>query len=140
MWEYVKPKLPIELHKPVIRNLKKRKVLSFFIDNISGANVADMQLISKFNKAIRFLSCIIDIFNKDSWVFSLKDEKDVTITKAFQKILLEFNRKPSKILIDKGSEFYNTLFKSWFQDNGIAMHSKHNEGNSAPAERLIRTL
>ena len=99
-----------------------------------------MQLISKFNKVIRFLVCIIDIFNKDSWVVSLKDEKDVTITKAFQKILLEFNRKPSKILIDKGIEFYNTLFKSWFQDNGIEMHSKHNEGNSVPAERLIRTL
>ena len=99
-----------------------------------------MQLISKFNKVIRFLLCITDIFNEDSWVVSLKDEKDVTITKAFQKILLEFNRKPSKILIDKGIEFYNTLFKSWFQDNGIEMHSKHNEGNSVSAERLIRTL
>ena len=51
-----------ELQKLIIRKFKKRKVQSFFIDNIWGADLADMQLISKFNKAIRFLLCVIDIF------------------------------------------------------------------------------
>ena len=53
-----------ELHKPIIRNFKKRKVYSSFIDNIWGADLADMQLISKFNKGIRFLLCVIDILGK----------------------------------------------------------------------------
>ena len=52
-----------ELHKPIIRNLKKRTVYSGFKDNISGADLADMQLISKFNKEFRFLLCVIDIFS-----------------------------------------------------------------------------
>ena len=53
-----------ELHKPIIRKLKKRKVYSAFKDNIWGAELADMQLISKFNKRFGFLVCVIDIFRK----------------------------------------------------------------------------
>ena len=66
-----------------------------------------MKLISKFNKEFRFFFCVIDIFSKYAWVFPLKDKKGITITNAFQKILKEFNRKPNKIWVDKGSEFYN---------------------------------
>ena len=50
-----------ELHKPIIRKFKKRKVYSAFKDNIWGADLADMQLLSKYNKGIRFLSCVIEI-------------------------------------------------------------------------------
>ena len=53
-----------ELHKPVIRKFKKRKVYSSFRDNIWGVDLADMQLLSKFNKGFRFLLCVIDIFSK----------------------------------------------------------------------------
>ena len=53
-----------ELHKPIIRKLRKRKVYSGFRDNIWGADLADMQLISKFNKRFRFLLCVIDIVSK----------------------------------------------------------------------------
>ena len=64
-----------ELHKPIIRKFKKRKVHSTFIDNIWGADLADMQLIIKFDKGIRFLLCVIDIFSKYEWVISLKDKE-----------------------------------------------------------------
>ena len=63
-----------ELHKPVIKKIKRRKVYSSFKYNIWGADLADMQLISKFNKEIRFLLCVIDIFIKYVWVISLKDK------------------------------------------------------------------
>ena len=66
-----------ELHKPIIRNLKKRTVYSGFKDNISGADLADMQLISKFNKGFRFLLCVIDIFSEYAWVVPLKDKKEI---------------------------------------------------------------
>ena len=65
-----------ELHKPIIRKFKKRKVYSSFRDNIWGVDLADMQLLSKFNEGFRFLLCVIDIFSKYySWVIPLKDKK-----------------------------------------------------------------
>ena len=67
-----------------------------------------VQLISKFNKGIRFLLCFIDIFSKYAWVIPLKDKKGITITNAFQKILKESNRKPNKIWVDKDSESYKS--------------------------------
>ena len=75
-----------ELHKPTIRNVKKITVYSRFEDNIWSADLADMQLISKFNKEFRFLLCVIDIFSKYAWVVLLKDKKGVSIVNAFQKI------------------------------------------------------
>ena len=86
-----------ELHKPIIRKFKKRKVYSRFKDNIWGADLADMQLINKFNKGFRFLLRVIDIFTKYAWAIPLKDKKAVSIVDAFQKILKESNRKPNKI-------------------------------------------
>ena len=100
-----------ELHKPIIRKFKKRKVYSAFKDNIWGVDLADMQLLRKYNKGIRFLLCVIDIFSKYASVAPLKHKKGVSIVKAFQSILKQSNRKPKKIWVDKGSEFYNAYFK-----------------------------
>ena len=72
-----------------------------------------MQLISKFNKGFRFLLCVTDIYRKYAWVIPLKDEKGITITNAFQKILDESKRKLNKIWLDKSSEFYNRSMKPW---------------------------
>ena len=129
-----------ELHKPIIRIFKKGKVYSAFKDNIWGVDLADMQLLSKYNKGIRFLLCVIDIFSKYAWVVLLKDKKGISIVKAFQSILKQSNRKPNKMWLDKGSEFYNAYFKKWLRDNDIVMYSTHNEGKSVVAERFIRTL
>ena len=130
-----------ELHKRIIRKFEKRKVYSTFKDNIWGADLADMQLLSKYNKGIRFLLCVIDIFSKYAWVVPLKDKKySISIVKAFQSILKQSNSKPNKIWVDKGSEFYNAYFKNWLRDNHIFMYSTHNNGKSVVAERFIRTL
>ena len=95
---------------------------STFKDNIRGADLADMQLISKFNKGFRFLLCVIDIFSKNSWVVPLKDKRGANIVNTFQSILKDSNRKPNKIWVDKGSEFYNNYFKKWLQDKDIDMY------------------
>ena len=111
-----------ELHKPIIRKFEKRKVYSTFKDNIWSVDLADMQLLSKYNKGIRFLLCVIDIFSKYAWVVPLKDKKGISIVKAFQGILKQSNssrRKPNKIWVDKGSEFYNAYFKKWLRDNEL---------------------
>ena len=92
-----------DLHKLIIRKFKKRKVYFSFKDNIWGVDLADMQLISKHSKEIRYLLCVIDLFSKYAWVFPLKDKEGVNIVTAFQKIL-------NKIWVDQGSEFYNNHF------------------------------
>ena len=84
--------------------------------------------------------CVIDIFSKYALVVPLKDKKGVSIVNVFQKILKEPDRKPNKIWVDKGSEFYYNSFKKWLKDNDTEMYSIHNEGKSAAAERFIRTL
>ena len=99
-----------------------------------------MQLISKFNKGFRFLLCVIDIFSKYAWVIPLKDKKGISIADAFQKILNKSGRKPNKMWVDKGSEFYNNSFKKWLKDNDIEMYSIHNEGKIVVAERFTRTV
>ena len=109
-----------EIQKPIVRKFKKRKVYSGFKYDIWGADLADMQLISKFNKRFSFLLSVIDIFSKCAWVVPLKDKKGITITNAFQKIFDGSNRrqsyskghKPNKICVDKGSEFTIVLLKN----------------------------
>ena len=94
-----------ELHKPITRKFWKRKVYSFFKDNIWGVDLADMQSLSKYNKGIKYLLCAFDLFSKYAWVVSIKDKKGTSIVNAFKKIISK--RKPNKIWFDQGSEFYN---------------------------------
>ena len=124
----------------VINQLLGNFVYSSFKGNIWGVDLADMQLISKYNKRIRYLLCAVDLFSKYALVVPLKDKKGVSIVNAFQSILDSSKRKPNKIWIDQGSEFYNTHFKKWLKDNNIEMYSTYNEGKSVVVARFSRTL
>ena len=83
-----------------------------FRDNIWGADLADMHLLSKFNKGFRFLLCAIDVFSKYAWVVPLKDKKAITITDAFQKILNDLNRNQTRCGLTKGANFAIILLKN----------------------------
>ena len=132
--------LAAELHKPVIRKFKKRKVYSQFKDNIWGVYLADMQSLSRKNKGIKYLLCAIDFYSKYAFVIPLENKKGISVTNGFNKIIKQSNRKPNKISVDQGGEFYNNVFKKWLSDNDIIMYSTYNEGKSVVAERFIRTL
>ena len=129
-----------ELHKPIIRKFNKRKVYSQFKDNIWGVDLADMQSLSRKNKGIKYLLCVIDLYSKYAFVIPLKDKKGISIVNAFDKIIKQSNRKPNKIWVDQGGEFYNNVFEKWLPDNDINMYSTYNEGKSVVAERFIRAL
>ena len=83
--------------------------------------------------------CAIDLFSKYAWVVSLKDKRAICIVHAFQKIISK-GRKPNKLWVDQGGEFYNNLFKRFSKINIIEMYSTYNEGKSVVTERFIRTL
>ena len=99
-----------------------------------------MQLLSRQNKGIKYLLCVIDLFSKYAFVVPLKDKKGTSVVKGFEKIVNESGRQPNKIWVDQGSEFYNKTFKNWLMSEGIEMYSTYNEGKSVVTERFIRTL
>ena len=77
-----------------------------------------MQSLSKYNKGIKYLLCVIDLLSKYAWVIPIKGKKRTSIVNAFKKIISE-RRKPNKIWVDQGSEFYNKTFKDFLKINNI---------------------
>ena len=84
------------LHKPIIKNFKRRKVYSSFKENIWGVYLANMSLISRFNNGIKYLLCVIDLFSRYSWVIPLKNKKGDSIVEGFKKILNNSNKNQIK--------------------------------------------
>ena len=97
-----------------------------------------MQSLSKYNKGIKYVFCAIDFFSKYAWVVPLKDKRGISNANAFQKILDSSNRKPNKIWVDQGGEFYNKIFERFLKINNIEIYSTYNEGKSVVAEGFIR--
>ena len=97
-----------ELHKPIIRRFKKRKVYSSFRDNTWGVDLTYMQSLSKGNRAIKYLLCVIDLFSKNARVVRIKDKKGTSIVNAF-KIIISERPKPNKIWVDCGYMVVNFI-------------------------------
>ena len=132
--------LATELQKPVIRKFENRKVQSSFMDNIWGADLADMLLINLIKDFVPYyVFLIFSVYTLYTCFICFKDKKDITITNAFQNILDESNRKQKTIQVDKGSKFYNRSIRLWLQDNDIEMYYTNNERKSVLAKRFIRT-
>ena len=124
----------------LLENLIKEKYIRNLKIIYGGVEIADMQSLSRKNKGIKYLLSAIDLYSKYAFVISLKDKKGISIFNAFNKIIKQSNRKPNKIWVDQGGEFYNNVFEKWLSDNDINMYSTYNEGKSVVAERFIRTL
>ena len=91
-------------------------------------------------KGIKYLLCVIDLYSKHTFVLPLKDKKGISIVNSFNKIIKQSDKKPNKIWVDQGGEFYNNVFEKWLSDNDINMYSTYNEGKSVVAEKFIRTF
>ena len=111
-----------KLHRQIIRKSKRRKVYLSFRDNIWSVDLADVQSLSEYNKGIKYLFCAIDLFSKYTWVVPLNDKRGISIVNTFQRIVSK-GRKPNKIWVDPGGEFYNNSFKRFSKINNIEMYS-----------------
>ena len=127
-WELKKKDLAEELHKPIRRKFKKRRVLVNGIDRIWAADLLDMQAFSKFNRGVKYLLAVIN-----GWLIPLKDKTGKSVASALITIFKE--RKPEKMWVDKGKEFYNKDVKEL-----IELYSTENEENSSVVERWIGTM
>ena len=124
-----------ELHKPVKRKFRKRRVLVSGIDKIWAADLADMRALSKENDGYNFLLLVIDTFSKYGWIVPLKNKKGETIVKALKEIFKESGRRPDKLWTDKGREFFNKDVRDL-----VYLYATENEEKSSIAERWIRTM
>ena len=127
-WELKKKSLEEELHKPIRRKFKKHRVLVNGIDKIWAAALVDMQAFSKFNRGVKYILTVIDVFSKYRWLILLKDKTGQSVALALKTIFEE--REPEKMWVDKGKEFYNKHVEDF-----IELYSTENEEKSSVVER-----
>ena len=131
-------KLANELHKPIIRKFKRRKVnFGNFPNEIWSADLMDLKKLKKYNNGFQYIINIIDLYSRYAWSIPIKNKTGKSIVEAFDSIR---GFKPKKLWVDNGSEFYNKIFKKWLNDNNIEMYSTFNEGKAVVIERFNRTL
>ena len=88
-----------ELHKPITRDFSKTTVISNGIDKIWAADLVEMQKFSKWNKGVKYLLMVFDVFSKYEWIKPLKDKKTESVSKAFDEIF-KSKRKPKMLWTD----------------------------------------
>ena len=99
-----------------------------------------MGSLSSKNKNVKSLLCVIDVFTKHAWVKTLKDKKGKTVLNAFIEIVNESNRKPNKLWVDQGREFYNKFMQEWLDNNYILLYFTNNKGKPVISEMFIKTV
>jgi len=101
------------------------------IDKIWAADLVVMQAFSKFNRGVRYLLTVMDVFSKYGWMLPLKGKTRKSVADAFKKIFKKSKQKPVKLWTDKGREFYNKHVK----ELGVELYSTENEEESSVVER-----
>ena len=132
-------KLADELHKPVRRNFRKRRVFAHNIDEVWSADLVDMQSFAKSNQGYRFILMIVDVFSKYGWAIPLKTKTAGEVSKAFER-LWTTTAPPKKLWVDKGTEFFNKSMKTLLTRNHVEMYTTENEEKSCVVERWNRTI
>lgn len=124
-----------ELHKPVRKKFRKRRVWVPGVDHTWAADLVDMQAFAKENKGVKYLLAVIDIFSKYGWLVPLKNKTGVAVAEALDDIIKSGKRKPEKLWVDKGKEFYNRHVQAQ-----LPIYSTENEEKSSVVERWNRTM
>ena len=129
-----------ELHKPITRNFRKRRVISYGVDKIWTADLVEIQKYGKWNKGIKYLLMVIDVVSKYGWIEPLKNKKTESVSSAFDTIFEKSKRKPEKLWTDKGSEFISKRFKDFLKRHNITLYHTQNEEKSSIVERWNKTM
>ena len=136
----MREELVAELHKPVRKHFKKRRVISKHVDDIWAADLVDMQYYSRTNKGFKYILMIIDVFSKYGWAVPLKNKTGAEIVRAFSEIWTSGQKPPKYLWTDKGKEFDNKLFRKLLEKKNVHMYWTENEEKSSVVERWNRTI
>ena len=127
-----------ELHKPIKRNFRTRRVIAHKVDDIWCSDLVDMQKLSKWNRGYKYLLMVLDLFSKYGWIVPLKTKTGLEVSKAFESILEK--NKPKMLWVDKGKEYYNKNMLDLLAKDKITIYSTENEEKSSVCERWNRTI
>ena len=130
-----------ELHRPIKRKFKRRRVMVYNIDDIWSADLTNsFQSLSKQNKGYKYMLNVIDLFSKHAYSLPLKTKSSDEVMEAFDRLFKYSGRQPRKLWTDQGSEFTNNKFKQFLKEHNIELYHVYNEGKACVVERFNRTL
>ena len=142
-----------EVFSPQITKFRRERIIPLYKDETWSADLIDKSSLSKYNNNYKFILTVIDIFTKYAWAIPLKNKSGLSITNGLKLVLGENPqggsqpRKPEKLWVDRGSEFYNKTFKSLLKEYGtgkaasqIELYSTYSDLKAVFIERFNRTL
>jgi hypothetical protein len=129
-----------ELHAPVVRNYPRRKVFVDGISNTHAMDLVDMSEWKHLNDSMAWMLNIVDVFSRFAWSIPLPNKSAAVVLNAFRSVIEQSHRKPKKIWVDEGKEFYNKLMDAYIKKEGIIRYSTYGEHKSMFVERFNRTL
>ena len=135
-----------EVFSPQITKFRRKRIIPLYKDETWSADLIDKSSLSKYNINYKFILTVIDIFTKYAWAIPLKNKSGLSITNGFKIVLSEHPqggsepRKPEKLWVDRGSEFYNETFKSLLKENETKLCSTYSDLKAVFIERFNRTL
>jgi hypothetical protein len=129
-----------ELHAPVKHKYPRRKVFVNGIDNTWAMDLVDMTEWKKKNGGFGWMLNIVDVFSRYAWSVPVVNKTAKVVLDAFINTIYTSNRKPEKIWVDEGKEFYNNAMKGFLKSEDIVMYSTHGQHKSMFVERFNRTL
>ena len=129
-----------ELHKPVRKRFKKRKVFAKKANDIMAADLVDMQYFARGNKGFRYILMIIDVFSKYGYAIPLKNKTAAEMVKAFKKLWKSGMPNFRLLWTDKGSEFLNKPMRELLENRNVQIYWTENEEKSTVVERWNRTI
>ena len=142
-----------EVFSPRITKFRRERIIPLYKDETWSADLIDKSSLSKYNNNYKFILTVLDIFTKYAWATPLKNKSGLSITNGFKIVLSEHPqggsepRKPEKLWVDRGSEFYKKEFKSLLKEygagkaaSGIELYSTYSDLKAVFIERFNRTL
>ena len=135
-----------EVFSPQITKFRRERIIPLYKDETWSADLIDKSSLSKYNNNYKFILTVIDIFTEYAWAIPLKNKSGLSITNGFKLVLGENPqggsqpRKPEKLWVDRGSEFYNKTFKSLLKEYGTKIYSTYSDLKAVFIERFNRTL
>ena len=135
-----------EVFSPQITKFRRERIIPLYRDETWSADLTDKSSLSKYKNIYKFILTVIDIFTKYAWAIPLKNKFGLSITNGFKKILSggpqdgSESRKPEKLWVDRGSEFYNKTFKSLLKEYETKLYSTYRDLKAVFIERFTRTL
>ena len=134
-----------EVFSPQITKFRREKIIPLYKDETWSADLIDKSSLSKYNNNYKFVLTAKDIFTKYAWVIQLKNKSGLSRTIGFKKVISENphsseSRKPEKLWVDRGSEFYNKKFKYLLKEYETKLYSTYSDFKAVFIERFNRTL